>query len=161
MLARLRGTKDQPYFEIDNVKVFCLWDPPHLIKNIRNNWRNRSFQLDGDEITWAILEDLYAYDSRQEIRMCCRLTKKHVCLPPFASMRVRLAIQVLSHSVAVGIKTLAQIKQLKAQPQRNYMAAAQFCENFGGLFDCFNSQRLKDSRKLKGWVCDLRNASRF
>ena len=155
MLARLGVTKEQPYFEVDNVKVFCLWDPPHLIKNIRNNWRNRSFQLDGDEITWAILEDLYAYDSRQEIRMCCRLTKKHVCLPPFASMRVRLATQELSHSVAVGIKTLAQIKQLKAQPQRNYMAAAQFCENFDGLFDCFHSQRLKDSRKLKSALSDV------
>lgn len=51
MLARLGVTKEQPYFEVDNIKVFCLWDPPHMIKNILNNWHNRGFALDGDEIT--------------------------------------------------------------------------------------------------------------
>ncbi len=82
MLTRLGVTKEQPFFSVDGIRVFCLWDPPHLIKNIRNNWRHHGFALDGDEITWGILEDLYAYDSRQEIRLCCRLTKRHVHLPP-------------------------------------------------------------------------------
>lgn len=154
MLTRLGVTKEQPFFSVDGIRVFCLWDPPHLIKNIRNNWRHRGFTLDGDEITWGILEDLYTYDSRQEIRLCCRLTKKHVHLPPFASMRVRFATQVLSHSVAVGIKTLADIKGLTGQRQQNYLAAARFCENFNGLFDCFNSKLLKDSQKLKCAISD-------
>ncbi len=154
MLTRLGVTKEQPFFSVDGIRVFCLWDPPHLIKNIRNNWRHHGFALDGDEITWGILEDLYAYDSRQEIRLCCRLTKKHVHLPPFASMRVRFATQVLSHSVAVGIKTLADIKGLTGQRQRNFLAAARFCENFNGLFDCFNSKLLKDSHKLKCAISD-------
>ncbi len=82
MLTCLGVTKEQPFFSVDGIRVFCLWDPPHLIKNIRNSWRHHGFALDGDEITWGILEDLYAYDSRQEIRLCCRLTKKHVHLPP-------------------------------------------------------------------------------
>ncbi|RXN12016.1 Transposable element P [Labeo rohita] len=154
MLTRLGVTKEQPFFSVDGIRVFCLWDPPHLIKNIRNNWRRHGFVLDGNEITWDILEDLYAYDSHQEIRLCCRLTKKHVHLPPFASMRVRLATQVLSHSVAVGIKTLTDIKGLTGQHQQNYLEAARFCENFNGLFDCFNSKQLKDSHKLKCAISD-------
>ncbi|KAL0161347.1 hypothetical protein M9458_045072, partial [Cirrhinus mrigala] len=154
MLTRLGVAKEQPFFSVDGIRVFCLWDPPHLIKNIRNNWRRHGFVLDGNEITWDILEDLYAYDSHQEIRLCCRLTKKHVHLPPFASMRVRLATQVLSHSVAVGIKTLTDIKGLTGQHQQNYLAAARFCENFNGLFDCFNSKQLKDSHKLKCAISD-------
>ncbi len=154
MLTRLGVTKEQPFFSVDGIRVFCLWDPPHLIKNIRNNWLHHGFALDGDEITWGILEDLYAYDSRQEIRLCCRLTKKHVHLPPFASMRVRFTTQVLSHSVAVGIKTLADIKGLTGQHQQNFLAAARFCENFNGLFDCFNSKQLKDSHKLKCAISD-------
>ncbi|KAL0146898.1 hypothetical protein M9458_057837 [Cirrhinus mrigala] len=136
MLTRLGVTKEKAYFEVDAVRVFCLWDPPHLIKNIRNNWRSSGFMLDGDRIFWAILEELYTYVSKQDSRLCCCLTKKHVHLPPFASMRVRFAAQVLSHSVAVGIKTLAQVKQLTGQAQRNYMAAAKFCENFDGIFNC-------------------------
>lgn len=69
-------------------------------------------------------------------------------------MRVRFATQVLSHSVAVGIKTLADIKGLTGQRQQNYLAAARFCENFNGLFDCFNSKLLKDSQKLKCAISD-------
>ncbi|XP_033502419.2 uncharacterized protein LOC117269502 [Epinephelus lanceolatus] len=155
MLTRLGVTKDQPYFDVDGIRIFCMWDPPHLIKNIRNNWRNHGFQLDGNEITWAILEDLYAYDSKQEIRLCCRLTKKHVYLPPFASMHVRFATQVLSHSVAVGIKTLSEVKRLTGKLQQNYIAAAKFCESFNGLFDCFNSKQLKDSHKLKSGLSEV------
>jgi len=148
MLGRLGVTKENPFFEVDAVRVFCLWDPPHLIKKIRNNWHSSGFTLD----CWGILEDLYTYDSKQDIRLCCRLTKKHVHLPPFASMRVRFATQVLSHSVAVGIKTLAQVKQLTGQAQRNYMAAAKFCKNFDGIF---NSKLLKDSHKLKSALSNV------
>ncbi len=73
---------------------------------------------------------------------------------PSASMRVRFATQVLSHLVAVGIKTLADIKGLTGQHQQNFLAAARFCENFNGLFDCFNSKELKDSHKLKCAISD-------
>lgn len=156
MLSRLGVSKEQPFFQVDGVPVFCLWDPPHLIKNIRNNWRKHGFSLDGANITWDVMEALYAYDSAQDIRMCPRLTKKHVHLPPFACMRVRLATQVLSHSVAVGITVLAGIKGLTGQQWESYQAAARLCENFNSLFDCFNSKELKDSTKLK---CAVRDGS--
>lgn len=133
MLAHVGVTKEKPYFEVDAVRLFCLWDPPHLW--VHTGW-------------W------YIYDSKQDIRLCCRLTTKHVHLPPFASMRVRFATQVLSHSIAVDIKTLAQIKLLTDQVQRNFMAATKFCENFDGIFNCFNSKQLKDSHKLKSAISD-------
>eukprot|EP00064_Thunnus_orientalis_P010920 superscaffoldBa00001524_g10949 len=59
--------------------------------------------------------------------------------------------EVQTHSVAMGIKTLAQVKQLTGQTQRNYMAAAKFCENFDSIF---NSMQLKDSHKLKSALSD-------
>ena len=40
--------------------------------------------------------------------MAPRLSKKHVDLPPFAALRVSLAAQVLSHSVASGMAVMAQ-----------------------------------------------------
>ncbi len=155
MLAHLGVTKEEPYFHVDGARVFCLWDPPHLIKNIWNNWRNHGWLLDGDFITWSILEDRFVYDSKQDIRMCCCLSRKHVYLPPFASMRVRFATQVLSHSVAVGIKTLADIKQLTGQTYRNYKDGATFRENFDGMFNSFNSKQLKDSNKLKSALSEV------
>ena len=38
-----------------------------------------------------------------------RLTERHITLPAFSSMKVSLAAQVLSHSVAAGITTLCMI----------------------------------------------------
>ena len=37
--------------------------------------------------------------------MAPKLTERHIYLPPFTNMRVKLATQVFSHSVAAGTKT--------------------------------------------------------
>ena len=42
-----------------------------------------------------------------------RLTERHITLPAFSSMKVSLAAQVLSHSVAVGITTLHDKRQAR------------------------------------------------
>ena len=44
--------------------------------------------------------------------MARKLTHKHLYLPAFSSMSVRLAAQVFSNSVAVGINTLVQCQKL-------------------------------------------------
>ena len=51
---------------------------------------------------WKHIEDFYDLDSRSPIRMAPKLTRKHIDLPAFTNMRVKLATQVLSHSVAAG-----------------------------------------------------------
>ena len=40
------------------------------------------------------------------IRLAPKLRSKHIIIPPFKNISVRLAAQVLSHSVASGIKML-------------------------------------------------------
>ena len=36
---------DKPYFFIGDVKVFVLFDPPHLLKCVRNNLKNHGFEV--------------------------------------------------------------------------------------------------------------------
>ena len=57
-------------------------------------------------VAWHHLEDFYNIDSRSVIRMAPKLTRRHFDLPPFTNMRVKLATQVFSHSVAAGKKAV-------------------------------------------------------
>ena len=53
-------------------------------------------------MSWKHLEDFYLQDKRNVIRMAPKLTERHIHLPPFTNMSVKLATQVFSHSVAAG-----------------------------------------------------------
>ena len=96
----------QPYIRHNDKNIFVLYDPPHLLKNIRNNLKKGDFYVDGRLVSWYHIVDFYRFDKGHEIRLAPKLTDKHINLPPFTSMHVNLAAQVLSHSVAAGISFL-------------------------------------------------------
>ena len=54
-------------------------------------------------------------------------------------MRVNLAAQILSHSVAAGISCLVTCKELPEEA----IYTAQFVEHFDNLFNTFNSRTLR------------------
>ena len=104
----LKVTTEKPYFYHNDAKVFVMYDPPHLLKNVRNNFKKHGYTIDGNDILWTHLIDFHEKDSSKPIRMAPRLTRRHIELPPFAPLRVGLAAQVLSHSVASGMAVMAQ-----------------------------------------------------
>ena len=106
--TRLGVTEDKPFFVHSDTKIFTMYDPPHLLKNIRNNLKNHGYTIETHDINWQHINDFYEADISKPIRMAPRLSKKHIDLPPFAALRVSLAAQVLSHSVASGMAVMAQ-----------------------------------------------------
>ena len=84
------------------------------------------------------------------IRMAPKLTDKHITLPPFTAMRVNLALQVLSHSVAASINALCNMGYLPDDAS----ATAEFIETFDQLFNAFNSCHLTSQHKYKGALCE-------
>ena len=106
--TNLKMTREKPYFFLDDSKVFLLYDPPHLLKSVRNNFKKWGYTMDGKDVSWSHLQEFYDQDASKPIRMAPRLTKRHLDLPPFANLRVSLAAQVLSHSVAAGMAVMAQ-----------------------------------------------------
>ena len=93
--VRLLGvTKDKPYFEVDGDRVYFIYDPPHLMKNVRNNFKRHGFFVRGKLADWSHIRELYKQDSRREIRMCPKLTSRHLDLSAFLTMSVSLATQV-------------------------------------------------------------------
>lgn len=141
----LKATVDKPYFEASGTKIYVLYDPPHLIKNVRNNFKKHGFTVDGELIQWEYVKDFFLMDSSMKIRMAPKLTSRHINLPPFAPLRVKLATQVLSHSVAAGISTLCSLGGLPSDADHT----AEFIETMDRLFNCFNSSGLRSTAKMR------------
>lgn len=146
----LKATVNKPYFVASETKVYVLYDPPHLIKNVRNNFKKHGFTIHGESVLWEHVRDFYEADSKLPIRMAPKVTYKHINLPPFAPLRVKLATQVMSHSVAAGISTMCSLGALPNEAQHT----AQFIETMDRLFNCFNSSGLHSTAKMRYAISD-------
>jgi len=138
----------QPFLFHGCKKVYVIYDPPHLLKNIRNNFKKHDFVSGSGEnrqnVCWKHVSEFYAFDRNLPIRMAPRLTDKHLDMPPFTSMRVNLAAQVLSHSVAAGIETLCHLGKL----DRDAEHTAKFIDLFDKIFNACNSRTIKSSQPM-------------
>ena len=144
-LSRLDVSPETPYFEVDGKAVHVMYDTPHLVKNIRNNFKAQILMFDGKPVKWEYVSMFYELDSKRQIRLAPKLRSKHINIPPFKNMNVRLAAQVLSHSVASGIKMLIK----KGKMPQEAEPTADFIEFFDKLFNVFNSTSKMSSSQFK------------
>jgi hypothetical protein len=128
--------------------VCVVFDPPHLLKNIRNNMKqSKSVVYPGGQASWNHIAALFDRESKASTlqRMAPRLTRKHIELGPFLSMRVKLAAQVLSHSVASALAACSALGVL----DRDASQTALFVEKVDNLFDILNSCNFKDVKAFR------------
>lgn len=105
-------------FEVENVDIVPLFDPPHLIKCIRNNLLTKDLAMTSiNDIpthiaTWDTIKTAWIMDKRMNtIRPLLRkITKEHVIENKIKKMRVKHATQILSGTVASCIETLTRSK---------------------------------------------------
>ena len=135
----------KPFFIHNDHKIFVMYDPPHLLKNIRNNLKRSGFLYRGKSVLWKYIEEFYNFDRQHGIRIAPRLTKRHIDMPAFKEMNVDLAAQVLSHSVAAGITLLVGTKKFPAKAKYT----AEFIEKFDKLFNAFNSGSMKSKNPMR------------
>ena len=157
MLKILGVTVDKPYAEMQGKQVIFMYDPPHLLKSVRNNLVKHDFLVEGNLVSWKYVTDFYNRDSQLQIRMAPKLTKKHIELPPFSAMRVCLAAEALSHTVAAGISTYVALGKMTDEA----IHTAEFIEAVDGLFDCFNSRNLRDKKALHRPITDSSQSSHW
>jgi len=96
----------------DILNVVHIYDPPHLLKGVRNNLLNKNvlFTMDGQqmEANWSDITELYELDCKiEDVRMLPRLTAEHVISNKIKKMKVKCAVQVLSERVASIMSFLA------------------------------------------------------
>lgn len=102
---------------MDNVEVVPLFDPPHLIKGIRNNLLTKDLATNYETTdkriaSWDVIKTAWIMDKKMNtIRpQLKKITKEHIIEDKIKKMRVKYATQVLSGTVASCIETLTRSK---------------------------------------------------
>jgi len=128
----------KPYFDVEGKSIVYIFDPPHLIKSTRNMFFKHNFQINDNVVTKDHLNSFYNYDSGCNLRLAPKLTYAHIYPGPFEKMRVYLATQVFSGSVAAGmsISLVSGILPPCAQ------FTIDFINDMDKLFDIFNSSKV-------------------
>lgn len=132
-------TIEKPFFNVCDNEIFTFFDVPHLLKCLRNNFKNYPVKFELDKIaSWTHIEKLFEIDSKLKHRSCPKLTKKHIEVDGLSKMSVKLAAQIFSKRVS---STLCLLNACGCLP---YSATftADFCSSINDLFDSLNSRVL-------------------
>ena len=109
---------------------------------MRNNLINYNFHFEGKVASWKDISTLYDIDSKNPIRCCPKLTKKHLSPNNFEKMKVKLATQVLSHTVSAAMLMAVSGNLLPPSAA----GTAEFVAKFDEIFDCLNSSSLRSKK---------------
>jgi hypothetical protein len=137
----LNISPEHPFFYadsdlLDENKFFYIFDPCHLLKALRNNFLKYIFLLEnGEAIDRSYLIQFCERDFKRSLRFAPKLTRTHICPGPFDKLKVQLAAQLFSHSVAAGMEAEMALNIL---PQ-SAKATIEFISNINNLFDILNS----------------------
>lgn len=142
MWKKLNVSIDKPWFENpsdESKKVFMFADAPHMLKLLRNWFLDTGFQFN-DEIfvdktpILALLE----LDSH-ELKVCHKLTEKHVLCEGAERQNVRLAAQLFSHAVSKALEVY------KPGNDESIGHLSQFINTVNDWFDLMNTYVPKKS----------------
>ena len=148
----LNITPENPWFIHNNQKYFVMFDPPHLLKCVRNNLMKYPFKFGMYTASWKDIEKFYNNDNTLTIRTAPKLTEKHLHPNGFSKMKVKYATQVFSHTVAAAICTYVSTGKLPPSAS----GTAELLSMFDSLFDCVNSSTIHSTKKMK---CAMSNAT--
>lgn len=79
-------TVENPYFMYDNIKIYYIFDVPHLIKCIRNNLLTSDFFYEGKKISWEYIEQLYKDQKGRNLRLIPKITDAHIAPKTFQKL---------------------------------------------------------------------------
>ncbi|XP_030746849.1 uncharacterized protein LOC115875516 [Sitophilus oryzae] len=140
-LCRENSNRPEPYFVLNDHKIFTLFDPPHLIKSTRNallkyiiKYSNTKFAKMDHIKQCFYIDKTKRFQALRKIRECYLTLKNQNRL----KMKVCIAARTLSHTVA------ACIEQMVSNPCNNLpvdaINTAEFVHDMDRLFDSFNGR---------------------
>ncbi|RVE47487.1 hypothetical protein evm_007898 [Chilo suppressalis] len=126
----------------DDSDVAIFLDPVHMIKLVRNHFESKKTFLDEneEEINWHLICELNKLQENEGLHIANKLTRRHIMFRNNI-MKVKLASQVLSNSVATALKFCREDAKLYAF--KNSKPTETFVKNMNDLFDIFNSRNMK------------------
>lgn len=129
-----------PFFRYDNQTIFTLYDVPHLFKSIRNNLLSYDFDTPDGLVSWEVIKFVYNLEKDENNKICPKLSHAHIYPTNFQKMSVKLAVQVLSRSVAKGILAIIGLDGFPEHLKHIALNTSKFIEKLDRLFDILNGQ---------------------
>lgn len=139
---------ESPFYFVDDLKVYAIFDVPHLFKSNRTTFLEYQMESCDGKILGQIVKDAYLADKRASTRLFPKLTDEHFFYDTFQKMRVNLAVQVLSNSVADGLKKMLDNGFFRSN-SRVVNNTITFVKNMDSLFDLLNGSNSNDSKENK------------
>jgi hypothetical protein len=119
--------------------VYVVLDVPHCLKNTRNCLLKYDIEFDGDRrARWLHVHQFFLSECRRELKLAVKLKDAHISPNVAQKMKVSLAAQVFSHSVASGVRVLVDHGQMSDAA----LHTATFLHRMKDLFDLLNSATL-------------------
>ena len=112
--------------------IYFFSDAPHLLKTSRNclfnsgTGKHSRLMWNGCNMIWNHISSLYYADLDQDLHQL----PNHINLTSFSKMKVNLAAQVLSNTMALALR--------RFYPGEEAKETARFCEMMNTFFDCLN-----------------------
>ncbi|KAI4455465.1 hypothetical protein MML48_9g00002322 [Holotrichia oblita] len=132
-------------FEVENHTIIPLYDPPHLIKCIRNNLLAKDITYISNNLKkvakWSDIQTAFQLDSFSgELRVMPKLNEQHVNKDQMKKMKVALSTQVFSHTVSSAINLMAAsgYSQGNLKLPKRATETAEFLKLFDTVFDSVN-----------------------
>lgn len=117
--------------------LFLIFDPVHILKNIRNSWMTEKtqrlvFDHEGSSLTaqWSDLKQLYQHESQQLLKLSS-LSKSAIQPNNIEKQKVSLALQVFCDKTSAALKTSVICSQSSLQ-------TAVFIDKVNKLWKVFN-----------------------
>ena len=134
-------------FSDESRAIYFISDPPHLMKTTRNNFSNsfahsktKKLWKNGEHISWQHIVELYEKHCTGLYRLCPKLSKEHINLTSYSYMKVNLAVQILSETVA---------NALELTSRNTTVETVKFIRHMDKFFDIMNTRNFKESVKKK------------
>jgi len=138
IFKELGVNKSKPYIESDGKKIYFVFDTPHLIKSVRNNFQGRNIQTQDGLVRWSYIEQLYNLDNFSSVKLAPKLKRRHMQTNSFDRMRVYLATQLFSQSVSNALKTMRDNELIDNESE----PTIHFINNMDIIFDILNTSSL-------------------
>jgi len=147
--------------------VMAMFDPPHLLKLVRNALGSWKSLLDdnNNEIKWQYIVELYEYQKIHGFTLANKISKKHIEFEK-NKMKVKLAAQLLSKSVANALRVMYEIRN---DTFANVGPTVKYLEIFDAVFDIMNSRTIVDhfsksplqKKNEKEWKLVFKNTTEY
>ena len=129
--------------------IYFFSDAPHLIKTYRNCLFNSGtgkhswLMWNGCDMIRRHISALYYADLDQGLHQLPKITPDHINLTSFSKMKVNLAAQVLSNTMALALR--------RFYTDGSAEETARFCEMINRFFDCLNVRSTSEHTRKRNY----------